>query len=132
MLFTSRYAYAALYECIAVVWLAVTRPDMLRPDRLGHHDLDEPRVVVVGLVAVDVDPQPVLLGQRERETHRLDAVLAGELVVRDAADDVGAELDGLAHELATAVERKDAELRKRDELQVDLAARLLSKLDQRT
>ena len=30
MFATSRYAYALLYECIAVVWLAVTRPDMPR------------------------------------------------------------------------------------------------------
>ena len=53
------------------------------PDRLGHHHLDEPRVVVVGLVAVDVDAQAVLVGQRHRELDRLHAVLAGQLVVRD-------------------------------------------------
>ena len=86
-----------------MVWLAVTRPAIPPLDRLGDHDLDEAGVVVVGLVAVDVDLQPVVLGQREREAHRLDAVLAGELVVRDRADDVRAVLHRPAHQCRAAV-----------------------------
>ena len=101
------------------MWLAVTRPDMPRRIVSATIDLDEPGVVVVGLVAVDVDAQPVLVGQREREPHRLDAVLAGQLEVRDPADHVRAELDGPAHQVAAAVEAEDALLRERDELQVD-------------
>ena len=101
------------------------------PDRLGRHHLDEAGVVVVGLVAVDVDAQAVLVGQRDRELDRLDAVLAGQLVVRDPADHVRAELDGLAHQLPAAVEAEDPLLRERDELQVDHAAHLLAQVDQR-
>src|SRR5450432_1247897 len=88
-------------------------------------------MVVVGLVAVNVDAQPELLRKGKSELHRLDAVFASQLVMRNAADDVSAEFDRLAHEFTTAVERHDAELRKRDELQIDLAARLFTNLDQR-
>ena len=98
--------------------------------RLGDHRLDEPRVVVVGLVAVDVDEQPVLVGQGHGEPHRVDAVLAGQLVVRDGADDVCAELDRLAHQVRATVEAEDAELRERHDLQLDEAGRLLAELDQ--
>ena len=51
--------------------------------------------------------------------------------MRDAADDVGAQLDGLAHQLLAAVEAEDALLRERDELEVDQAAHLLAQVDQR-
>ena len=76
------------------------------PDRLGRHHLDEARVIVVGLVAVDVHAQAMLVGERHRELDRLHAVLAGQLVVRDPADHVRAQLDGLAHQLPAAVEAR--------------------------
>ena len=88
-------------------------------------------MIVVGLVAVDVDLQAVLVGERHREPDGFHAVLAGQLVVRDAADDVGTQLDGLAHQLPAAVEAQDALLRECDELQVDQAADLLAQVDQR-
>ena len=102
------------------------------PDRLGRHHLDEPGVVVVGLVAVDVDTQPVLLGERHRELHRGDAVFPGQLVVRDRADDVRAEVDRFAHQLLAAVESEDALLRKRDELDVDQPPDLFPQVDERS
>src|SRR5215469_9921358 len=50
--------------------------------------------------------------------------------MRDTADHVRAELSGPAHELAAAVEAEDAQLRERDELQVDQAPDLLAQIDQ--
>ena len=99
-------------------------------NRLGRHHLDKPRVVVVGFVAMNVNEQAEFFSQVEGELHRLDTVFAGELVVRDAADDVGAELGRLAHKFTAAVERHDAELRKCDQLQIDLPAGLFTNLDQ--
>ncbi len=80
-------------------------------DRLGRHHLDEARMVVVGLVTVDVDAQAVLVSQRHREPDGLHAVLARQLVVRDPADDVGPDLHRLAHQLAAAVEAENPLLR---------------------
>ena len=48
--------------------------------------------------------------------------------MRDAADDVGPELDRLAHQRRAAVEGKDALLRERHELQVDQAADFLAQV----
>jgi hypothetical protein len=101
-----------------VVWLAVTRPDILR------------RMVVVGLVAVDVHLKSVLVGQGHGEPDRLHPVLPGELIVRDAADHVRAQPDGPAHEFLAALEAEDALLRERDKLEVDQAAYLLAQVGQ--
>ena len=100
------------------------------PDRLGHHHLDKPRMLVVGLVAVDVDLQPVLVGQCHREPDRLHPVLAGQLVVRNAADHVRAEFHRAAHQVLPAVEGQDPLLRERHQLQVDQAADLLAQVGQ--
>ena len=87
-----------------------------QPDRLRGQHLHEARLVVVGLVAVYVDLEPVLRCQLHHEPHRLFPVLARQLVVRNAADDVRAQPHGLAHQPLTAVERVDALLRERHEL----------------
>ena len=106
-----------------MVWLAVTRPDM--PRRIVSATITSTNREWSSSVSSQwmSTAQAVLVGQRHRELDRLDAVLAGQLVVRDAADHVGAELDGLAHQLPAAVEAEDALLRERDQLQVDQAAR---------
>ena len=114
-----------------MVWLAVTRPPMPEPDRLRGHHLDEARVVVVGLVAVDVDAQALVGGERHRELDRALAVLARQLEVRDRAHHVDAHVDRAAHQLLAAVERHDALLRKGDQLQLHLVADLLAQLEQR-
>ena len=101
------------------------------PDRLRGHHLDEARVIVVGLVAVDVDTQPLVGGQRHRELDRALAVLARELEVRDGAHHVDAHVDRAPHQILASVERHDALLRKRDELQLHLVADLLTQLDER-
>src|ERR1019366_4436010 len=62
--------------------------------------------------------------------HRLDAVFTSEFIVRDAADDVGTELDGFTHKFAAAIEGHDAELRKCHQLQINLPARFFTNLDQ--
>src|SRR5207253_2908375 len=61
---------------------------------------------------------------------RLNAVVPGQLEVRDASDRVNAELGRAPHQLATAVEPDDALLRKSHQLKVDLTARLFAQLDQ--
>ena len=75
---------------------AAAHPVAHRP---GGDDLEEARLLVVGLVAVEVDRGARLAGEVEQEVDLLDAVLAGPLVVGDAADDVAAEAHRLAHEL---------------------------------
>ncbi len=113
-----------------MVWLAVTRPDM--PRRMVSAAITSTNLECSSSVSSQwmSTCEPVLVGEREHELDRLDAVLAGQLVVRDPADDVGAQLNGLAHQLPAAVEAQDALLREGDELQVDQAAYLLAQLDE--
>ena len=80
---------------------------------------------------MDVNTQALLRRQVEGELDRALAVLTRQLEVRNGADDVDAHVDGLAHQLLAAVERHDALLRKRDQLQRDLVADLLAQLGQR-
>src|SRR5215472_7810833 len=87
-------------------------------------------MVVVGLVAMDVDHQAMLVGECDREPDGLHAVLAGELVVRDAAHDVSTERDRLAHQLAAAIETEYALLGEGNQLNVDQSAYLLAQVDQ--
>ena len=57
---------------------------------VGHH-LEKPRVRVIGLVAVDVDPAVVRLRELEDTVYLAKAELRGRFVVGDAADAVDAE-----------------------------------------
>ena len=98
-------------------------------DRPGGHDLQEAALLVVGLVAVKVDRRARLPGQVEQEVDLLDAVVAGPLVVRDAADDVAAEAHRLAHQLLAVRERQDPVLGEGDEPEVDDVADLLAELE---
>ena len=98
------------------------------PDRLRRHHLDEPRLVIVCLVAVDVHAQPFVGRQRKRELYGLLAVLARQLEMRDGANHVHAEIDGLAHEVLAVLERHDPLLGKRDQLQGHLVPDLLAQL----
>ena len=105
-------------------------PTHAEPDRLGRHHLNEARVVVVGLVAVDVDAQPFLGGERHRELDRPLAVFACQLVMRYRADHVDAHVDCPLHQVLAAVERHDPLLRERDQLHRHLVADLLAQLHQ--
>ena len=75
-------------------------------------------------------PAPVSRGQLEQEVDLLDAVLAGPLVVGDAADDVAAQAHRLAHQLLAVGERQDAVLGEGDQAQVDQVAHLVAQLQQ--
>ena len=89
-------------------------------------------MVVIGLVAVDVDAQTVLLGQREGEQDRLDAVLARQPVVRDPADDVRAECDRLRISAAPSSYAKMPCCGNATICRSTRPARLLPQLDQRS
>ena len=102
-----------------------------QPDRLRRHHLDETGLVVVSLVAVDVDAQAFVGSERECELDRHLAVLTRELEMRYGADDVDAEVDRLSHQVLAAVERHDSLLRKGDQLQGDLVADLFAQLGER-
>ena len=97
----------------------------------GGQHLDEARLLVVDLVAVDVDAQPVPLGHVDGDVDRAHAVLTGVLEVRDGADDVDPAAGGLLEQLLAAREGADALLRERDELQPDHVADALAHLQQR-
>ena len=130
-IWSSLNAYASLYEPIAVAWPATTRPLHAVAHRAGRHDLKEARLLVVGLVAVEVDGCAGLLREVEQELDLLDAVLARPFVVGDAADHVAAEAHRLAHQLLAVWERQDAVLRERDQAQVHDVAHLVAQLEQR-
>ena len=101
-----------------------------QPDGLRGHHLDEARLVVVGLVAVDVDPQPLVGREVEGELDRKLAILARQLVMRDGADHVHPQVDRSAHQVLPAVKGHDPLLGKRHQLQRHLVADLLAQLDE--
>jgi hypothetical protein len=76
-------------------------------------------VLIVRLVAVEVDRGAGLPREVEQEVDLLDAVVAGPFVVGDAADDVAAQAHRLAHELLAIREAEDPVLREGDQAQVD-------------
>ena len=76
-----------------------------------RHHLEEARARVVGLVAVDVDPAPVLLRQFEDAVHLAQAELGSRLVMRDAAHAVDSETDRRLEPLLVARPREDPVLR---------------------
>jgi hypothetical protein len=115
---------------MAVVWLAVAR-SRARPRREGGHHLDEAGLLVVDLVAVDVDHPVVALGQREGDLERGDAVLARVLEVGDGAHRVGPPAHRLLEQLGAAVVRADALLGEGDDLEADDLADALAHLEQR-
>ena len=106
----------------------VPQPHLQRP---GGEGLEAAGGLVVDLVAVHVDQEAVLLGQLAREVERVDGVLAGELEVRDRADDVDAHARGPAHECLSVWEGLDALLRERDDLQGDRVLEFLAQLEHR-
>jgi len=99
-------------------------------DRLRRHHLDEPRLVVVCLVAVDVHAEAFVRRERKGELDRLLAIFARQLEVRDRAHDIDAEVDGPTHQVLAPVEGHDPLLGKRNQLEADLVAYLLAQLDQ--
>ena len=87
-------------------------------------------MVVIGLVAMNVNAQPMLVRQCHREPDGLNAVFPGQLEVRDPADHVRPEFGGTAHQVAPAVEAENSLLREGDKLQIDDSADLLAQVDQ--
>src|SRR5205085_12218020 len=102
-----------------------------KADGLGHHHLDESRMLVVSLVAVDVDAQTVFGRQLHGKTHGAFAVLTRQFEMRNPADSVYTQRDSFPHQFLTAVEREDPLLRKGDKLDVHLATGLLANLEER-
>ena len=88
--------------------------------RLGGQRLDMARERVVGLVAMHVDHQPALRGDLAERGDAGGAVGHGALEMRDAADDVDAEVERAVEVLRRGRRAVVAVLRKGDELQVDI------------
>ena len=86
---------------------------------------------IVGLVAMHVDQQPALGGDLAQARTEAAPILHGALEMRDAADDIDAEIEGAngdsASPLGAAIE---AVLRKGDELQVEVGCDFLLHLEQ--
>jgi hypothetical protein len=87
--------------------------------RLGADHLQVAGAGVVGLVAVEVDPQAVALGELEGEPHAGPALLGGALEVGDGADRVAAELHRLLPGLAAPGRPQDTLLGEGDHLQLN-------------
>ena len=77
------------------------------------------------------DPAAVLRGERAHPAYVLAGLGVGVLDPRDAADDVGAEVDRLADQVLRAGVAEQAVLREGHDLQVDHAAELLAQREQR-
>jgi hypothetical protein len=95
-------------------------------DGVVRHELEEARVGIVRLVAVDVDPAPVALGQVEDAVHLAGAELGGRLVVRDASDAVGAETERVLEPLLVARACIDPVLREGGHLDRDEVCELVA------
>ena len=78
-----------------------------------------------------VDHQPALGGDLAELGHRAAAVLHGALEMRDAADDIDAEVERADGVLPGGRRAVEAVLREGDELQVDIGRDLLLHVEQR-
>ena len=89
-----------------MVWLAVTRPDM--PRRIVSAAITSTKREWSSSVSSQwmSTRRPCSSARAIANLHRLHAVLAGQLVMRDPADDIRAQLDGLAHQLPAAFESR--------------------------
>ena len=119
-----------MYEPIAVVWPATTRPCI--PSRIVRAATTSRKRDCSSSVSSQWRSigRAGLAGEVEQEVDLLDAVVAGPLVVRDPADDVAAEAHRLAHQLLAVRERQDAVLREGDQPEVDDVADLVAQLEQ--
>ena len=63
--------------------------------RQSRHRFDKPRLLVVNLIAVNIQRTLILLRQTERDMQRFHAILASKLKVRNGADHIGPESQGL-------------------------------------
>ena len=99
--------------------------------RLVGELLDVARQRIVGLVAMHVDHQAALRGDLAELGDRARAVGHGALEMRDAADDIDAEVERADCVFARRRRAVEAVLREGDELQVDIGRDLLLHLEQR-
>ena len=86
---------------------------------------------VAGVVDQHRHPAAVLRGERAHPAYVLARLGVGVLDPRDAADDVGAEVDRLADQVLGAGVAEQPVLRERHDLEVDHAAELLAQRQQR-
>ena len=101
-----------------------------RPGRPRGEHLDEPRLLVVDLVAVGVDAQAVPVGEVDGDLHGAHAVLAGVLEVGDRTDHVDATPGRLGEQLLAVRERADALLGEGHQLQVHHVADPVTDLEE--
>ena len=92
--------------------------------RFGGQRLDMARHRVVALVAMQVDHQAALRGDLAQGAHRGRAVGHRPLEMRNAADDVDAEVERPLEVAGGAGRAEIAVLREGDELQVEIRATL--------
>ena len=104
------------------LWERMAADGLLTKEELALESLG---LLVVDLIAVDVDQLSVLFRELDAEVDRIDRVFTGEFKVRDRADAVRAHPDGVLHELLAVRIAHDALLRKGDDLDVDDPLELL-------
>ena len=104
-------------------------PLHVEADRLGGEDLEEPGVLVVGFVAVDVHQLVEFVRDRHGKLHRLLAVLARQFEMRDAAHHIRPHFDGAPHQRLAVGEGLNALLRKCHQLQRDLVRKFFPDLE---
>ena len=101
------------------------------PLGLTGEGLDMARHRIVALVAMQVDHQPAPGGDLAQRLHRSRSVRHRALEMRDAADDVDAEVERALEVARRGWGPEIAVLRKGDELQVEIGFHLLFHLDER-
>ena len=125
----SRAGRAYRPRCSGVVGDPATDQTVLH-HRLGEH-LGRPQARVAGVVDEHRHPSVAGRGERAHPAYVLTRVGVGGLDPGDAADDVGAQVDGLADQVLGTGIAEQPVLREGHDLQVHHAAELVAQRQQR-
>ena len=96
-----------------------------------RHGFHKARLFIINLIAVNIDQPVIAVSQRKGFMQRLDAIFAGEFVVRNGADDICAQPQGFFQQSFAVGIGENALLGKRHYLNRDPRCHLRFQLQHR-